>query len=308
MVKFEAKILNNKKTNQKSINIPSYIIKYGHLQYIPERLYHIEITLDVPMKHQIEVIDEMKETYFSEDGNIKNLKKIEIPRSESLKYNFEIDGFALGEDPRSEYLKNNFESVRNKLKEEINADTRNAKFENYHGDSIVKEDYDILIEFEKELGIIPKIVPKLSDFRFFKFGYITIENRVVELYIYNKKLSNMPKSIGQLKFIQRLDLRRNNISIIPDSIGQLNYLKKLFLDENQIETLPESIGNLTNLTGLFLYKNKLVSLPETIGNLKSLIELDLSNNKIAKLPETFENLPIIHNFNFINNELSTESE
>ena len=292
MVKFRAKILNNKNTNQKSVSIPSYIIKYGHLEYIPGKLYHIEITKDLPLNPQYEIMDEMKEGHFSEDGNIKNLKQIESPGSKNLVVNFQKE--------RDYFSK--------KLKGEINAESKNAKFENYHGDPIVKEDYDVLIGFEQKLGAIPKIIPKLSDFRYYKYGYITEENRVVELYLYNKELTDIPESIGQLKYIQTLDLRRNKFKVVPDSIGKLKNLIRLLLDENQIESLPKSIGNLTNLAGLFLYKNKLITLPETIGNLKNLIKLDLSYNKIAKLPETFKDLPIIHEFNFINNKLSTESD
>ena len=78
MVKFRAKILNNKNNNQKSVNIPSYIFKYHHLEYIPGKLYHIEITKDNHLNPQLEITNEMKETYFAENGDIKNLKNISI--------------------------------------------------------------------------------------------------------------------------------------------------------------------------------------------------------------------------------------
>ena len=155
MVKFRAKILNNKNTNQKSVSIPSHIIKYGHLEYIPGRFYHIEITKDIPLTLRHEIMDEMKETYFSKDGNIKNLKKIEAPGIKDFK----------------DYFENEREYFSKKIKGKINAESKNAKFENYHGDPIVKEDYEVLIEFEQKLGAIPKIIPKISDFKYYRYGY-----------------------------------------------------------------------------------------------------------------------------------------
>jgi len=78
MVKFRVKILNNKNNNQKSVIIPSYVFKYGYLEYIPGKLYHIEITKDNHLNPQLEITNEMKETYFLENSDIKNLKKISI--------------------------------------------------------------------------------------------------------------------------------------------------------------------------------------------------------------------------------------
>ena len=78
MVKFRVKILNNKNNNQKSVNIPGYVFKYGYLEYIPGKLYNIEITKDIHLNPQLEITNEMKETYFAENIDIKNLKKLSI--------------------------------------------------------------------------------------------------------------------------------------------------------------------------------------------------------------------------------------
>jgi leucine-rich repeat protein SHOC2 len=74
-----------------------------------------------------------------------------------------------------------------------------------------------------------------------------------------------------------LFLRDRNITHLPKSIGSLTNLTHLFLSDNQLTRLPESIGNLSNLTRLYLHKNKLTRLPKSFGNLTNLIELTLGS-------------------------------
>lgn len=163
-------------------------------------------------------------------------------------------------------------------------------FINYHGQPLIKEEYDVLLELEKEVGIIPKWdyifgeMYKLNE-KPYTFCYSVLGNHIVALMIINKGLIKLPKSINQLKYLQGLDLRRNRLTDLPESIGQLEYLEELSLQDNALKSLPESIGKLTNLRVLHLENNDLTTLPETICNLKTWYPIGLSNNKIGSLSE-----------------------
>ncbi len=81
-----------------------------------------------------------------------------------------------------------------------------------------------------------------------------------------------PQSVSAVSDGKIWDLRLENMSlkVLPSSIGELIYLEELDLNLNVLKTLPPEIGNCINLTKLEIIKNKLKSLPETIGNLTKL--------------------------------------
>ena len=95
---------------------------------------------------------------------------------------------------------------------------------------------------------------------------------------------NLTFSIGNLKYLQTLKLRCNNIRSIPDSIGNLKYLQTLDLIYNNITTIPDGIWNLENLQELKLSFNNITSISDSIGNLKHLKSLNLSKNDIITIP------------------------
>ena len=103
-----------------------------------------------------------------------------------------------------------------------------------------------------------------------------------ELIIYSY-LTSLPKSIGNLKSLEKLNIRFSRIKNLPESLGNLVSLKNLQLRENQLTSLPENIGNLVNLKDLNLNQNLVTFLPESIENLNSLENLDLGENPIKTL-------------------------
>ncbi len=170
-------------------------------------------------------------------------------------------------------------------------------FRNYHGEPLIQEEFEVLMELEKQIGEIPKweyyfpksVSPDITRTTFpykgkrdlIKFSYIILENHVIGLNIMEKGLTMLPKIINQLKYLQHLDLRNNSLTELPDTIGELEYLDELMLSDNALTSIPESIGNLRNLEILQLDNNDLTSIPKVLGTMRC--DLGLANNKIISV-------------------------
>ncbi|XP_055960319.1 disease resistance protein RUN1-like [Mercurialis annua] len=101
-------------------------------------------------------------------------------------------------------------------------------------------------------------------------------------------ISDLPKSIQELKILKFLDLQGcSNITKFPNVSPNT---KILYLKQNAIEEVPSSIQFLTGLVTLKISENiKLSSLPSSIWKLKSLELLDLSGcSKLENFPEILE--------------------
>jgi len=105
-----------------------------------------------------------------------------------------------------------------------------------------------------------------------------------------KKLTELPESLGKLIQLQSLNLSRNNLTVLPESLERIEHLQFLDISENQLITLPEFIGQLAELKSLNLSYNRLVLLPNFLGQLMQLEVLNLSKNPFVDLPESFANL------------------
>ena len=89
---------------------------------------------------------------------------------------------------------------------------------------------------------------------------------------------------------------------MPPEIGNLAWLEKLDLESAGIKSLPKEIGLLANLKELNLFDNRLLALPPEIGSLTSLEHLDLSNNlEFRELPLEFSNLTSLRVLDFDDN-------
>lgn len=116
---------------------------------------------------------------------------------------------------------------------------------------------------------------------------------LVELDISFNKVGYLPSKIGYgLVNLRKLLMPLNKLRSLPTSIGEMTYLQILDVHFNELKGLPPSIGMLTKLEVLNLGSNfnDLTALPETIGSLTSLRELDICNNQIQELPITFGRL------------------
>lgn len=111
-------------------------------------------------------------------------------------------------------------------------------------------------------------------------------------------LSHIPKSIGQLKHLERIVIRYKyseqvTITELPEEFCFLRSLKVLGLEGwSRMEELPEYFGNLTELQHLQLSEcSVLKKLPESFGELTNLQHLELSNCRtLERLPDSFGEL------------------
>lgn len=106
----------------------------------------------------------------------------------------------------------------------------------------------------------------------------------------NKKLTSIPKEIGNLDKLERLDLLANGLTSIPVEVGNLRQLKILILDMNALTSVPVELGNLDKLELLELGSNRLTSVPAELGNLKMLKWLYLKQNFLTSVPPEIGNL------------------
>ena len=105
-----------------------------------------------------------------------------------------------------------------------------------------------------------------------------------ELLLSNKRIEYIPRSIGRMKGLKRLDLSDNRYPQLPESLWSLSGLEELNLRGAQLSTLPEEIGRLRALRRLDLQYAPITALPESIAALTSLQELTLSHTNLTALP------------------------
>jgi Leucine rich repeat len=110
-----------------------------------------------------------------------------------------------------------------------------------------------------------------------------------KLDVSRNQLESLP-AIGELSWLQKLDVSRNQLKSLPDSIGKFLELQELYIHNNQLESVP-AISLLSKLRRLHAYANQLLSLPPSIGSLSSLEQLNVSANHISSLPKSILLLP-----------------
>ncbi len=123
---------------------------------------------------------------------------------------------------------------------------------------------------------------EILNFNYFNWKWINENLDIVNSLYKFKYLDVYFNSINEYHF------NSNNLIKIPETIGKLRYLKKLILKRNNLNCLPESIGNLTSLKELDLSYNEFYEIPQIISAIKSLEKLNFKANKIQKISEEFK--------------------
>uniref|UniRef100_A0A2N9HN35 Disease resistance R13L4/SHOC-2-like LRR domain-containing protein n=1 Tax=Fagus sylvatica TaxID=28930 RepID=A0A2N9HN35_FAGSY len=92
---------------------------------------------------------------------------------------------------------------------------------------------------------------------------------------------SLPATLGNLTQLTFFDLSYNSFSgEIPSSVSNIKALNFFDLQSNNLNgSIPASIGNVTKVTQFFLQSNNLIGqIPSSLSNLKDLTLIDLSNN------------------------------
>lgn len=114
-----------------------------------------------------------------------------------------------------------------------------------------------------------------------------------ELKIWAPSFSNFPRSLGQLKQLEKITIFQALIKTVPEEFCDLRSLKYLELIKcSKMMSLPDSFGNLTNLQHLdFSGALSLQMLPKSFGNLTRLEHLGLRDCcSLTFSNETFGNI------------------
>ena len=110
-------------------------------------------------------------------------------------------------------------------------------------------------------------------------------------------LLDLPEMMSYLVNLRSLFATDNCLQTLPKSIGTLTRLRKIDLSCNQLAFLPEEFTSLVDLRCLILKNNQLRRLPKQSGLLGSLTWVSLDNNLLTALPESFgdlKNLRVLH--------------
>ncbi|CAL5020908.1 unnamed protein product [Urochloa decumbens] len=114
-------------------------------------------------------------------------------------------------------------------------------------------------------------------------------------------------SIGNLTFLESLNMSTNNFSGVLPPLYRLHKLQQLVLYKNSLEgAIPDSLANRSNLNYLELSGNFLTGgIPSNMGRLSNLSYLGLSNNHLTGIiPPSLKNLSQLSSLALANNQLT----
>lgn len=105
---------------------------------------------------------------------------------------------------------------------------------------------------------------------------------------YFASLGELPESLGNLKYLRRIEIAKGEITKFPNSIGELTYLEEIdCVKEYGLSEIPESFGKLKSLNYFRGGLNSIQKLPESFGNLQNLRLLQID---VSRLPQSFAQL------------------
>ncbi|KAL4615291.1 hypothetical protein ACB092_07G112900 [Castanea dentata] len=175
----------------------------------------------------------------------------------------------------------------------------------------------LLLDFNKISGRIPSCLSNCSNLILLELSYNLVSRPI-------------PRSLGNLKYLQKLSMEKNQLTEepghqengfltsltsctslrgrIPMGIGSLKNLTMLDLSYNNLSgNLPSTLGGLEELQRLYLGDNNIGgNIPEELCQLVKLGELFLSNNKISEsIPNCIGNLSLWQRLNLSYNKLTS---
>lgn len=132
-----------------------------------------------------------------------------------------------------------------------------------------------------------------------KIGYLV---NLVKLNCGENKLVTISKNIGMCLKIEELNVSGNNLLFIPKSIRKLIQLKKLYINDNLLVSI-DFIKYFVNLNLFYCDYNNLPFIPNNIGKLTKLQDFGCRYNNIKKIPLSIMNCKNLRDFIVDNLEL-----
>eukprot|EP00898_Chlorokybus_atmophyticus_P008542 jgi/Chlat1/868/Chrsp107S01338 len=115
------------------------------------------------------------------------------------------------------------------------------------------------------------------------------------------RLRELPEGLCELKGLEVLDVRSNDLAALPRDLGGCCALRWLDARINDLQELPESLGDLYSLEHLCVSNNALSSLPRSIRKLGALASLDLAANHLRTIPVELCLLPGLRELSLFGN-------
>ena len=97
------------------------------------------------------------------------------------------------------------------------------------------------------------------------------------------ELDSIPYEIIQFKFLTSLNISHNTISDIPKILGNLCYMEHVCFQKNQLEKLPHSLSNWKSLLSCDISSNNMCSLPSAVNFWSILEDFDASDNILSSI-------------------------
>ncbi|XP_020539407.1 disease resistance-like protein DSC1 isoform X2 [Jatropha curcas] len=112
-----------------------------------------------------------------------------------------------------------------------------------------------------------------------------LPQNINELSLDGCTIKQLPSSIGELKCLEIIILRRSKLTFLPDTFCKLKSLILLNMSDcTSLTELPENLGNLESLKVLHANTSGLKKLPSSMNQWAQLESLDCSGCKGLKLP------------------------
>lgn len=212
-----------------------------------------------------------KETIYSIDLSYSELK--ELPKEIFQFINLQTLNLSGNKFPDTEKLILNLSKLPNLKVLQLN----NLRLKTLPQNIQLLTNIEVLCLSQNKLKYLSEDIGKLS-----KLKLLSLRN--------NKTLKDLPKLIGDLSCLQRLDVSGTGLIRLREELSNCNELVSISANASKIKTLPINIGNLINLKHLNLGYNKIKELPTTIGALKELQDLSLADNELKGLPKGISGL------------------
>ena len=125
--------------------------------------------------------------------------------------------------------------------------------------------YDWKIEYERITSYDRRNI-------FYKF----IFSNTTQLDFCACEIKELPKEIGEFKFLKSLNLEHNELIKLPDEISKLENLETLYIGSNKFKEIPECIFSLKKLKYFSIRNNEITYIFSKLFDLKNLEQLYFS--------------------------------